>query len=90
MGMDPPTLAALTGLAYLAGRTGHRVTDGFVEVNPRHVRFCQRMFGFVAAAGQCTCPRVGAPAVLLRLELGGFEGQVRQRGAHVGGAALAV
>lgn len=77
-----PTLVSLIGLAYLAGRTLHQVTDVFVEVNPRHVRFYQRMFGFVAAAGQRMCPRVGAPAVLLRLELDRFEARLRQIGLH--------
>jgi hypothetical protein len=77
-----PTLVALIGLAYLAGRTVHEVTDVFVEVNPRHVRFYQRMFGFVAAGGQRMCPRVGAPAVLLRLELDRFEAGLRQPGVY--------
>jgi hypothetical protein len=84
-----PTLVALIGLAYLAGRTVHQVTDVFVEVNPRHVRFYQRMFGFVAAAGQRMCPRVGAPAVLLRLELDRFEMLLRQPGPYAAGPAAA-
>lgn len=75
-----PTLGALIGLAYLAGRAIHEVTDVFVEVNPRHVRFYQRMFGFVATAGQRMCPRVAAPAVLLRLELDRFEAFVQRVG----------
>jgi hypothetical protein len=72
-----PTLGALIGLAYLAGRALHDVTDVFVEVNPRHARFYQRMFGFVAAAGERFCPRVEAPAVLLRLELERLEARLR-------------
>ena len=63
------TLGALVGLAYLVARVMHDATDVFVEVNPRHERFYRRMFGFVVAAGQRLCPRVGAPAVLLRVEL---------------------
>lgn len=84
-----PTLVALIGLAYLAGRTVHEITDVFVEVNPRHVRFYQRMFGFVAAAGQRMCPRVGAPAVLLRLELDRFESRLRQLGLYATGPVAA-
>lgn len=84
-----PTLVALIGLAYLAARTVHEVTDVFVEVNPRHVRFYQRMFGFVAAAGQRMCPRVGAPAVLLRLELDRFEARLRQLGQYGAGPGVA-
>jgi hypothetical protein len=64
-----PTLGALLGLAYLVGRALHEVTDVFVEVNPRHERFYRHMFGFVTAAGRQICPRVKAPAVLLRLEV---------------------
>jgi hypothetical protein len=75
-----PTLGALIGLAYLVGRAVHDVTDVFVEVNPRHVRFYQRMFGFVAAGGLQVCPRVAAPAVLLRLELDRFDAVVRRVG----------
>lgn len=84
-----PTLGALIGLAYLAGRAVHAVTDVFVEVNPRHARFYQRMFGFVAAGGQRMCPRVGAPAVLLRLELDRFEMRLRQSGVYATGPATA-
>jgi hypothetical protein len=63
------TLSALIGLAYLVARVVHEASEVFVEVNPRHARFYQRMFGFAAAGGSRFCPRVGAPAVLLRVEL---------------------
>src|SRR5262249_27451448 len=42
------------------------ITDLFIEVNPRHVPFYRRAFGFRVAAGERTCPRVVAPSVLLR------------------------
>jgi hypothetical protein len=85
-----PTLGALIALTYLAARALHEATDVFVEVNPRHARFYQRMFGFAAAAGQRMCPRVGAPAVLLRLELDRFEARLRQLGLYAAApAALA-
>jgi hypothetical protein len=38
-------------------------------VNPRHVRFYRRVFGFAVAAAERVCERVGAPSVLLRLDL---------------------
>lgn len=47
----------------------HRCTDVLIEVNPRHVRFYQRMLGFRRAAGERLDPHVNAPAVLLRLDL---------------------
>ena len=66
-------LASLFGLAYVVARHLHGITDVFVEVNPRHVEFYRRLFGFVVAAGKRICPRVMAPAVLLRLEIEGLE-----------------
>jgi hypothetical protein len=47
----------------------HRCTDVLIEVNPRHVRFYQRMLGFKRAAAERLDPQVNAPAVLLRLDL---------------------
>jgi hypothetical protein len=63
------TLGALVGLAYLIARVVHEATDVFIEVSSRHERFYRRMFGFVEGAGPRFCPRVGVPAVLLRVEL---------------------
>ena len=63
------TLGALVGLAYLVARVVHEATDVIIEVNPRHERFYRTMFGFAEGGGQRFCPRVGAPAVLLRVEL---------------------
>lgn len=76
-------LSALFGLAYAVGRQLREVTDVFVEVNPRHVVFYRRLFGFVVAAGQRVCPRVMAPAVLLRLELERLEARL----VEIGGGA---
>lgn len=70
-------LASLFSLAYAVGRTIHGVTDVFIEVNPRHVGFYTRAFGFVAAAGERFCERVRAPSVLLRLELAELERRLR-------------
>ncbi len=74
-------LPALFGAAYLVARRLHRMTDVFVEVNPRHAAFYRRLFGFVVAAGQRVCPRVMAPAVLLRLEIGRLEARWAELGA---------
>ena len=46
----------------------------------------QIVFGFAAAAEQRMCPRVGAPAVLLRLELDRFEARLRQLGLYAAGS----
>ncbi|WP_218141544.1 N-acyl amino acid synthase FeeM domain-containing protein [Nitrosovibrio tenuis] len=62
-------IASLFHLAYIYGRIIHNATDLFGEVNPRHARSHERMFGFRQISEMRTCPRVGAPAVLLHLEL---------------------
>lgn len=66
-------LGALFGLAYAVGRAFNDVTDVFIEVNPRHVAFYQRLFGFVVEAGERICDRVKAPSVLLRLDVTTLE-----------------
>jgi hypothetical protein len=71
-------LSALFGSAYDLARHLYRATDAFVEVNPRHVQFYRRMFGFVVAAGQRVCPRVMAPAVLLQLEIERLEARLAE------------
>jgi hypothetical protein len=86
-------LAALFSTAYVVARHLHRMTDVFVEVNPRHVQFYRRMFGFAVAAGQRVCPRVMAPGVLLRLEVERLEARLAEAGAaaraRFGAVALA-
>jgi GNAT superfamily N-acetyltransferase len=54
-------------------RTG--VTDVFIEVHPRHAAFYRRAFGFRVVADERPCPRVLAPALLLRLDVAAFEGR---------------
>lgn len=62
-------LASLFETAYLYA---HRVM-GFdkllIEVNPRHVRYYERMYGFVVIGGARQNDRVEAPAVLMCLDL---------------------
>ena len=62
-------VASLFACMYDIGRTTHGMTDLFVEVNPRHVAFYVRTLGFEVAAGERFCTRVGAPSVLLWLDL---------------------
>lgn len=47
-------------------------TDIVIEVNPAHVAFYQRMLGFQPMGDERTCPRVGAPALLLRLDVANY------------------
>jgi len=67
-----PVLDALLQATYLIVRVEHSLTDVFIEVNPRHVRFHQRVFGFAATTAERMCPRVGAPSVLMHLDVEEF------------------
>jgi hypothetical protein len=79
-------LAALFHLSFIYGRNIHRATDFLIEVNPRHVYFYQRMLGFEPFGEEKICPRVNAPAVLLKLDLSHADAQIIQYGG-LGSAA---
>ena len=68
-GVTKRVFAALIHISYLYARQLHGFTDYVIEVNPRHVMFYKRMLGFQDFGGERPCTRVGAPAVLLRLQL---------------------
>ena len=70
-------LSTLFGLAYGVGKALQGVTDVFIEVNPRHVGFYRRVFGFGVDAGERFCERVQAPAVLLRTSVDELEARLR-------------
>ena len=70
-------LDALVHAAWTVARVAHKLTDVVIEVNPRHVRFYERVFGFVQLASGGLCSRVGAPSVLLRLELEAFASRLQ-------------
>ena len=65
-------LDALVQSAYLITWVIQGLTHVVIEVNPRHVRFYQRVFGFVVGAAERFCERAGAPSVLLCLDLERF------------------
>lgn len=73
-------LAMLFHVAYMYARRLNRCTDIVIEVNPRHVRFYERMLGFAPSGPERLCPRVGAPAVLMRLQLQHAEEQIARFG----------
>ncbi len=62
----------------------HECTDVLIEVNPRHVRFYQRMLGFEQAADERLDPAVNAPAVLLRLKLSHCAAEIARLGGRRG------
>lgn len=75
-------IASLFHIAYLYPRhlLGH--TDAVIEVNPRHANFYCKMLGFTQIGPERICPRVNAPAVLLRVN---FD-YVAQQVLAVGGS----
>lgn len=77
---SPQVMATVFHLAFMVARFVHDMTDLFVEVHPRHAGFYRRMFGHRVAGPERTCPRVGAPAVLMRLPLDHAEQQILRHG----------
>jgi N-acyl amino acid synthase FeeM len=73
-------LGALFHLSVIYGRNIHHATDFLIEVNPRHALFYQRMIGFVPFGEEKLCPRVNAPAVLLKLDLAYSDQLVKEYG----------
>lgn len=69
-------LACLFELIYIYARRRHRCTDLFIEVNPRHVGFYEQCLGFRPAGSERVCVRVGAPAILLHLDLDQVEARL--------------
>jgi len=60
----------------------HRCTDVLIEVNPRHVRFYERMLGFRRVAEERLDPVVNAPAVLMRLDLAHCASEIARLGGQ--------
>src|SRR5438876_3442207 len=75
-----PVIAALFHSAYIYARRIRSCTDLVVEVNPRHVKFYERMLGFRAVGPARVDPRVQALAILLHLDLGHAEAQIAKFG----------
>jgi hypothetical protein len=75
----------LAGLFHVAFFYAERIwgySDIVIEVNPTHVSFYQRLLGFEVIGAERMCPRVHAPAVLLRVDTGWVRNMVRQYGGH--------
>lgn len=77
-------LASLFHIAYIYARILGDADDVFIEVNPRHVAFYKRMLGFEPAGEEKMCPRVNAPAVLLKLDFAHADEQIAKLGGKAG------
>lgn len=74
------SLANLFHLAVIYARDIHGCTDAFIEVNPRHRRFYERMLGFQQQGELRVNPRVNAPAYLLHVSLQFVTEQIEKYG----------
>lgn len=72
--------ASLFHICFIYARRLHRCTDAFIEVNPRHRRYYEKMLGFKQMGELKMNPRVNAPAYLLWLELDYVETQIQKYG----------
>jgi hypothetical protein len=70
-------LAALFHVAYIYAHRFKKLDQLLIEVNPRHVSYYETMLGFRVVGSERHNPRVDAPAVLLALDLGHAEEQIR-------------
>lgn len=62
-------LATLFQVGFIVARYAWARSDCFIEVHPRHAAFYSHMLGYRRVGPETTCPRVGAPAVLMHLPL---------------------
>lgn len=75
-------LASLFHVAYIFAHRFHRVQRLLIEVNPRHVRFYERMLGFEVMGPARHNPRVDAPAVLMALDFAHAHAQIARFGGR--------
>lgn len=73
-------MAALFHIVFIYARRLNGCTDVFIEVNPRHRKFYEKMLGFKRMSEVRTNSRVNAPAYLLWLDIGFVEEQIRLYG----------
>lgn len=73
-------LASLFHVAFIYAHQVNGCDRILIEVNPRHVRYYERMLGFEVRGPERHNPRVDAPAVLLSLELSHARAQINRFG----------
>lgn len=73
-------IAALFQIVILYPSEVFGYTDGVLEVNPRHVRFYERMMGFTQLGPERICPRVNAPSILMRADFSYVNAQAEKLG----------
>jgi hypothetical protein len=79
---SPQVLAALFHVGYIVAYRIRRYDTLLLEVNPRHVRFYERMLGCEVLGSERTHSGVGAPAVLLSARFEFIRDQIGAWGGH--------
>lgn len=77
---SPFAFASLFHICFIYAVRLHQCTDAFIEINPRHRRYYERMLGFQQQGQLRTNTRVDAPAYLLWLGLDYMEDQIVKHG----------
>ncbi|MES2263045.1 MAG: N-acetyltransferase [Pseudomonadota bacterium] len=80
IGYSKMALASLFHIVYIYAHKIHECTDMFIEINPRHRRYYEKMLGFQREADMRDNPRVNAPAYLMRISLDYMESQIERLG----------
>ena len=75
-------LASLFHVAYIFAHRMMGFDSLLIEVNPRHVRYYERMLGFRVIGSQRMNRRVNAPAVLLCLDFSHAQDQIEKLGGQ--------
>lgn len=75
-------LASLFHVAYIIAHRLNGLHNLIIEVNPRHVRYYERMLGFEVKGPERLNRRVNAPAVLLSLDLSHARSEIEQFGGR--------
>jgi hypothetical protein len=75
-------LASLFHVAYIFSHRVMGIDDLVIEVNPRHVRYYERMLGFEPLGEPRHNGRVNAPAVLMRLRFSHAHEQIDRFGGR--------
>lgn len=75
-------LACLFHVAYIYAHRVRSFDNLLIEVNPRHVRYYEKMLGFVVKGPEKQNLRVNAPAVLLNLDFNHAHEMINQFGGR--------
>ena len=78
--MPENIMASLFHVAYIYAHRIRGVDQLMIEVNPRHVRYYERMLGFKVSGPQRLNRRVSAPAVLMSLDFRHAHEQINRLG----------